>query len=56
MPIYRSGDTVIVKEGFHAGKELKVVEIRGSVLLLEDTDGFTTELYADQVQKQMLFG
>lgn len=56
MPIYRSGDLVKVKQGFHAGKELKVVEVKGSVLLLEDKDGFTTELYADQVQKQMLFG
>lgn len=56
MPIYRSGDTVTVKEGFHAGKNLKVVEVKGSILLLEDTDGFTTELYIDQVQKRMLFG
>jgi ribosomal protein L24 len=56
MPIYRSGDLVKVKQGFHAGKELKVVEVKGSILILEDREGVTTELYADQVQKQMLFG
>ena len=56
MPIYRSGDLVKVKQGFHAGKELKVVEVKGSILILEDKDGAITELYADQVQKQMLFG
>jgi hypothetical protein len=56
MPIYRSGDLVKVKQGFYAGKEMKVLEVKGSILLLEDREGSTTELYADQVQKQMLFG
>jgi len=35
MPIYRSGDTVTVKEGHLRGQNLKVVEVKGSVLLLE---------------------
>ena len=56
MPIYRSGDLVKVKSGFYSGKEMKVVEVKGSVLILEDKEGSVTELYADQVQKQMLFG
>ena len=56
MPIYRSGDLVKVKEGHHSGSQLKVVEVKGSVLILEDRDGSIVELYADQVQKQMLFG
>ena len=56
MPHYRSGDIVKVKEGIHAGKELKVLEIKGSVLMLEGSDGTVTELFVNQVQKQMLFG
>lgn len=56
MPIYRSGDTVTVKEGHLRGQQLKVVEVKGSVLLLENTEGVTTELFVNQVQKQMLFG
>ena len=56
MPIYRSGDLVKVKQGFYAGKQMKVVEVKGSVLILEDKEGSVTELYADQVQKHMLFG
>jgi ribosomal protein L24 len=56
MPIYRSGDIVRVKEGIHAGKEFKVLEIKGSVLMLEGSDGNVTELFVNQVQKQMLFG
>ena len=56
MPIYRSGDLVKVKQGFYAGKQMKVVEVKGSVLILEDKEGSVTELYADQVQKKMLFG
>lgn len=56
MPIYRSGDTVTVKEGKFAGQQLKVVEVKGSVLLLEDASGSITELFVNQVQKQMLFG
>jgi hypothetical protein len=53
---FKSGDVVTVKEGLHAGKLLKVVEVKGAILLLEDTDGFTTELYTTQVRKDMLFG
>ena len=56
MAQFRSGDTVTVKQGIHAGRQLKVVEVKGAVVLLEDVDGHTTELYTDQVQKQMLFG
>lgn len=56
MPIYRSGDTVTVKEGHLRGQQLKVVEVKGSVLLLEDASGSVTELFVNQVQKQMLFG
>lgn len=56
MNQYRSGDTVVVKEGLHQGKELKVVEVKGSVLLLEDFDGYTTELFTNQVHKGMLLG
>tara|TARA_R100000951_G_scaffold36373_1_gene31134 strand:- start:1285 stop:1455 length:171 start_codon:yes stop_codon:yes gene_type:complete len=56
MPIYRSGDAVTVKEGHLRGQHLTVVDIKGSVLLLEDAEGVTTELFIDQVQKQMLFG
>jgi hypothetical protein len=56
MSQFRSGDTVVVKQGIHAGKELKVLEIKGAILLLEDNDGHTTELYSDQVHKRMLFG
>lgn len=56
MAQFRSGDTVTVKEGLHQGKKLKVVEVKGSVLLLEDYDGYTTELFTDQVHKGMLFG
>lgn len=56
MPIYRSGDTVTVKEGQLKGQHLKVVEVKGSVLLLEDASGTVTELFVNQVQKQMLFG
>lgn len=56
MPIYRSGDTVTVKEGTLRGQHLKIVEVKGSVLLLEDSNGITTELFVNQVQKQMLFG
>lgn len=56
MPIYRSGDTVTVKEGHLRGQNLKVIEVKGSVLLLEDAEGVTTELFVNQVQKQMLFG
>ena len=54
MNQYRSGDTVVVKEGLHQGKKLKVVEVKGSVLLLEDFDGQTTELFQSQVRKGML--
>jgi len=56
MPVYRSGDLVKVKQGFHAGKELKVVEVKGSILILEDKEGSVTELYVDQEKKQLLFG
>ena len=56
MPIYQSGDTVTVKEGHLRGQNLKVVEVKGSVLLLEDSNGTVTELFVNQVQKQMLFG
>ncbi len=56
MPIYRSGDTVTVKEGYLRGQNLKVVEVKGSVLLLEDAEGVTTELFIKQGQRQMLFG
>ena len=56
MSQYRSGDTVVVKEGLHQGKKLKVVEVQGSVLLLEDFDGQTTELFQSQVHKGMLLG
>lgn len=56
MPIYRSGDTVMVKEGHLRGQQLRVVEVKGSVLLLEDSNGAVTELFVNQVQKQMLFG
>ena len=56
MSQFRSGDTVVVKEGLHQGKKLKVVEVKGSVLLLEDFDGQTTELFQSQVRKGMLLG
>jgi ribosomal protein L19 len=56
MPQFKSGETVIVKEGLHQGKKLRVVEVKGSVLLLEDFDGQTTELFQNQVRKGMLLG
>ena len=56
MSQFRSGETVVVKEGLHQGKKLKVVKVKGSVLLLEDVDGQTTELYQSQVRKGMLLG
>lgn len=56
MPQFKSGETVTVKEGLHQGKNLRVVEVKGSVLLLEDFDGQTTELFSNQVRKGMLLG
>lgn len=56
MSQFKSGETVVVKEGLHQGKKLRVVEVKGSVLLLEDFDGQTTELFSNQVRKGMLLG
>ena len=53
---FNSGDVVKVREGINAGKTMKVLEVNGPILLLEDSEGSVTELYSTQVQKQMLFG
>lgn len=53
---FNSGDVVKVREGINTGKLMKVVEVNGPVLLLEDATGTVIELYSTQVQKQMLFG
>ena len=53
---FKSGDVVQIKEGINTGKTVKVLEVKGAVLLLEDSSGHVMELYSNQVQKQMLFG
>ena len=52
----RVGDTVSVMDSRITTSPCTVVEIKGSILLVEDTSGRIHELFADQVQKRMLFG
>ena len=53
---FSSGDIVKVKEHPTLKESCKVLEVRGAVLLIEDSQGKTYEVFGYQCHKQMLFG
>jgi hypothetical protein len=53
---YSEGDTVRVLDPRIASTPCTVVEIKGSVILIQDSHGMIHEVLAEQIHKQMLFG
>jgi hypothetical protein len=53
---FKAGDTVQVLDTRITNTPCRVLEVKGSVLIVEDASGAVHELYTTQVQKQMLFG
>ena len=53
---FKAGDTVELLETRYSLGPCTVVEIKGSVLIVEDASGKIHELLTSQVRKQMLFG
>lgn len=53
---YNQGDTVQVLDSRIASTPCTVVEVKGSVILIQDAHGAIHEVLAEQIHKQMLFG
>jgi hypothetical protein len=53
---FKPGDTVKLLDPRIATTPCRVVEIKGSVILVEDASGNRHEVFAEQLHKQMLFG
>ena len=53
---FKPGDTVKVLDCRIATTPCKVLEVKGSVILVEDASGNQHEVFAEQLHKQMLFG
>lgn len=53
---FKPGDTVKVLDPRISFTVCKVVEIKGEVVVIEDTSGAIHEVFADQLHKQLLFG
>lgn len=53
---FKPGDTVKVLDSRIATTPCRVVEVKGSVILIEDASGIIHEVFAEQLHKQMLFG
>lgn len=53
---FKVGDTVEIVESRIATGPCTVTEIKGSILLVEDSTGRIHELFPNQIRKQMLFG
>jgi len=53
---FQPGDTVKLLDSRISASPCTVVEIKGSVIVVQDPSGMIHEVFAEQVHKQMLFG
>lgn len=53
---FQPGDTVKLLDSRITTSPCTVMEIKGSVIIVQDTSGIIHEVFAEQLHKQMLFG
>ena len=53
---FKPGDTVKVLDSRIAATPCTVVEVKGSVIAVQDAAGVIHEVFAEQLHKSMLFG
>lgn len=53
---FQPGDTVKLLDSRISTSPCTVVEIKGSVIVVQDPSGMIHEVFAEQLHKQMLFG
>ncbi len=53
---FQPGDTVKMVDTRMTTLPCTVMEIKGSVIIVQDTSGVIHEVFAEQLHKQMLFG